>query len=232
MTLTRMGLDAHCAATSAEALAMLQNHTYELCLTDMRLTDGDGLAVLEYVSKHCHPNMPVAVITAHGSAENAVAALKAGAFDYLAKPVSLNQLRTLVRSALNSPVRRAPQAGERQGPPGFTGADRHIRGHAGDAGADRPPRAQPGPDPHQRRVGQRQGARCASGASQGFAPGRSVRRRQLRSDTRKPDGIRVLRLPQRRVYRRGRGPRRLFPGRERRARCSSTRWPTCRCRCR
>jgi two-component system response regulator PilR (NtrC family) len=65
----------------------------------MRLPDGDGLAVLDYVSRN-HPAMPVAVITAYGSAENAVAALKAGAFDYLAKPVSLNQLRTLVRSAL------------------------------------------------------------------------------------------------------------------------------------
>jgi two-component system response regulator PilR (NtrC family) len=78
---------------------MLGANSYELCLTDMRLPDGDGLAVLDYVSKH-QPNLPVAVITAHGSAENAVAALKAGAFDYLAKPVSLNQLRALVRSAL------------------------------------------------------------------------------------------------------------------------------------
>jgi two-component system response regulator PilR (NtrC family) len=99
MTLTRMGLDAHCAGTTAEALALLGKHHYELCLTDMRLPDGDGLAVLAHVSKH-HPNLPVAVITAHGSTENAVAALKAGAFDYLAKPVALNQLRTLVRSAL------------------------------------------------------------------------------------------------------------------------------------
>src|SRR5687768_6815494 len=99
MTLTRMGLEAHCAGTTAEALELLGKHTYELCLTDMRLPDGDGLAVLAHVSKH-HPNLPVAVITAHGSTENAVAALKAGAFDYLAKPVSLNQLRTLVRSAL------------------------------------------------------------------------------------------------------------------------------------
>ncbi|HWI14427.1 MAG TPA: sigma-54 dependent transcriptional regulator, partial [Burkholderiales bacterium] len=64
--------------------------------------DGDGLAVLEHVAQHC-PSTPVAVITAHGSAENAVAALKAGAFDYLAKPVSLQQLRTLVRSALKLP---------------------------------------------------------------------------------------------------------------------------------
>ena len=109
MTLTRMGLDAHCAGTTTEALALLGQHSYELCLTDMRLPDGDGLAVLAYVSKH-YPNLPVAVITAHGSAENAVAALKAGAFDYLAKPVSLNQLRTLVRSALklsSPPARRA-----------------------------------------------------------------------------------------------------------------------------
>jgi two-component system response regulator PilR (NtrC family) len=108
MTLTRMGLEAHCAGTTAEALSLLGKHAYELCLTDMRLPDGDGLTVLAHVSKH-HPNLPVAVITAHGSAENAVAALKAGAFDYLAKPVSLNQLRTLVRSALklSSPAQGA-----------------------------------------------------------------------------------------------------------------------------
>jgi two-component system response regulator PilR (NtrC family) len=99
MTLSRMGLETHCAASTSEALAMLGANSYELCLTDMRLPDGDGLAVLDYVSRH-QPNLPVAVITAHGSAENAVAALKAGAFDYLAKPVSLNQLRALVRSAL------------------------------------------------------------------------------------------------------------------------------------
>src|SRR5687767_8869468 len=103
MTLARMGLEAHCAGTTSEALALLDKNHYELCLTDMRLPDGDGLAVLAHVSKH-HPNLPVAVITAHGSAENAVAALKAGAFDYLAKPVSLNQLRTLVRSALKLSV--------------------------------------------------------------------------------------------------------------------------------
>jgi two-component system response regulator PilR (NtrC family) len=106
MTLNRMGLDAHCAGTTHEALALLGKNSYDLCLTDMRLPDGDGLAVLAYVSKH-QPNLPVAVITAHGSTENAVAALKAGAFDYLAKPIALNQLRTLVRSALKlSPANR------------------------------------------------------------------------------------------------------------------------------
>lgn len=116
MTLLRMGLDAHCVGSTTEALEHLGKHSYELCLTDMRLPDGDGLAVLEHVSKH-HPNLPVAVITAHGSAENAVAALKAGAFDYLAKPVSLNQLRTLVRSALklSRPAVRKGAEGESAG---------------------------------------------------------------------------------------------------------------------
>jgi two-component system response regulator PilR (NtrC family) len=102
MTLSRMGLETHCAASTGEAFALLQTNSYDLCLTDMRLPDGDGLGVLDHVAKH-YPSIPVAVITAHGSTENAVAALKAGAFDYLAKPVSLNQLRTLVRSALKLP---------------------------------------------------------------------------------------------------------------------------------
>jgi two-component system response regulator PilR (NtrC family) len=102
LTLQRMGLDTDCAANEFEAVQLMQKHGYDLCLTDMRLPDGDGLKLLEHVSKH-YTATPVAVITAHGSAENAVAALKAGAFDYLAKPVSLNQLRALVRSALNLP---------------------------------------------------------------------------------------------------------------------------------
>jgi len=113
LTLVRMGLEAHCAASTSEAYALLAQNSYGLCLTDMRLPDGDGLTVVEYVAKH-HPSLPVAVITAHGSTENAVAALKAGAFDYLAKPVSLDQLRTLVRSALKlpRPVQRRAQDDE------------------------------------------------------------------------------------------------------------------------
>ena len=107
MTLARMGVESHSAATQAEALALLGANSYDLCLTDMRLPDGDGLAVLDYVAKN-HPQVPVAVITAHGSTENAVAALKAGAFDYLAKPVSLEQLRALIRSALNLPRNGQP----------------------------------------------------------------------------------------------------------------------------
>ncbi len=102
MTLQRMGVETDCAATEFEAIQMLQKSSYDLCLTDMRLPDGDGLKLLEHVTAH-YAATPVAVITAHGSTENAVAALKAGAFDYLAKPVSLNQLRALVRSALKLP---------------------------------------------------------------------------------------------------------------------------------
>ena len=108
MTLARMGLEAQCAASTAEAVALLARNHYDLCLTDMRLADGDGLAVLEYVSRH-HPDLPVAVITAHGSAENAVAALKAGAFDYVSKPVQLKQLRTLVQQALKLSSADAPK---------------------------------------------------------------------------------------------------------------------------
>ena len=119
MTLARMGVESHGAATREEALALLAANNYDLCLTDMRLPDGDGLSVLEYVARN-HPNTPVAVITAHGSTENAVAALKAGAFDYLAKPVSLEQLRALIRSALNLPRSVQPREPEgvvaRKGP--------------------------------------------------------------------------------------------------------------------
>jgi two-component system response regulator PilR (NtrC family) len=102
LTLQRMGLETDCAASEFEAVQLLQKSSYDLCLTDMRLPDGDGLKLLEHVTAQ-YAATPVAVITAHGSTENAVAALKAGAFDYLAKPVSLNQLRALVRSALKLP---------------------------------------------------------------------------------------------------------------------------------
>ena len=125
MTLSRMGLEAHCAASTSEARVLLAQNTYDLCLTDMRLPDGDGLTVVDYVAKH-HPSLPVAVITAHGSTENAVAALKAGAFDYLAKPVSLDQLRTLVRSALKLPRPVPRRAQEEEAAPGSPGTAQLI----------------------------------------------------------------------------------------------------------
>ena len=100
LTLLRMGLGVERAEDLVSATKLLQTRHFDLCLTDMRLPDGDGLELVRYIDTHCD-DLPVAVITAHGSAENAVAALKAGAFDYIAKPVSLEQLRTLVKSALS-----------------------------------------------------------------------------------------------------------------------------------
>jgi two-component system, NtrC family, response regulator PilR len=102
LTLSKMGVDADTAETCAEAFEYLKGNAYDLCLTDMRLPDGNGLNILEHISEN-YPNIPVAVITAYGSAENAVAALKAGAFDYLAKPIGLKELRDLVNAALKLP---------------------------------------------------------------------------------------------------------------------------------
>lgn len=109
LTLARMGLEVDCASNVAEALAFLKDHAYQLCLTDMRLPDGDGLEIVRYLGESGH-DVPVAVITAFGSPDNAVAAMKAGAFDYLAKPVGLEQLRTLVKSALRL-TEEGPQSG-------------------------------------------------------------------------------------------------------------------------
>ena len=102
LSLLRMGLGAQSAGSLADAKALLQERTFDLCLTDMRLPDGDGLELVRYIGTHC-ADLPVAVITAFGSMENAVSALKAGAFDYLTKPLSLDQLRTLIKSALALP---------------------------------------------------------------------------------------------------------------------------------
>jgi two-component system response regulator PilR (NtrC family) len=102
LTLLKMGLEVERATTVKEAVKKVQDGSFDLCLTDMRLPDGDGLELLKFISE-ADRDLPVAVITAHGNTENAVAALKAGAFDYLAKPVSLEQLRTLVKSALSLP---------------------------------------------------------------------------------------------------------------------------------
>jgi two-component system response regulator PilR (NtrC family) len=102
LTLSRMGVDADTASSLKEAQEALKGKQYDLALTDMRLPDGDGMMVLKHIAEN-HGNTPVAVITAYGSTENAIAALKAGAFDYLAKPIKLEQLRPLVMSALKLP---------------------------------------------------------------------------------------------------------------------------------
>ena len=110
LTLSRMGLDTTRAESVAEAVRLLDREPFDLCLTDMRLPDGEGLRVVEHINQK-GLDVPVAVITAYGSAENAVAALKAGAFDYLAKPVALEQLRALVKQALKVPDQAKPAAG-------------------------------------------------------------------------------------------------------------------------
>jgi len=102
LTLVKMGLTVTAVGSLAEAGAELGRSRFELCLTDMRLSDGEGLELVRQIAA-MPGDLPVAVITAHGSTENAVAALKAGAFDYVSKPVGLEQLRTLVRAALALP---------------------------------------------------------------------------------------------------------------------------------
>src|SRR5471032_1585811 len=116
ITLLKMGLDVDSAATLAEARALLGKNAgktdYALVLTDMRLPDGLGLELVREVCA-AYKNTPIAVVTAFGSADNAVVALKAGAFDYVSKPVALDQLRIMVQSALrlNAPaVAQAPSA--------------------------------------------------------------------------------------------------------------------------
>ena len=104
LTLVKMGLGVASVGTIAEAKECLRTGHYDLCLTDMRLADGEGLELVRHIGGLA-ADLPVAVITAYGSADNAVAALKAGAFDYVSKPVGLEQLRALVRSALSLPDR-------------------------------------------------------------------------------------------------------------------------------
>jgi len=127
LTLLKMGLDVERASSVKQAIERVQAGQFDLCLTDMRLPDGDGLELLNYIAENDR-DLPVAVITAHGNTENAVAALKAGAFDYLAKPVSLEQLRALVKSALSLPqTGAAPKPAAGQALLGESGAMQQVR---------------------------------------------------------------------------------------------------------
>ena len=123
LTLMRMGVEAETARSCEEAFARLKERAFDLCLTDMRLPDGDGLGVLAHIATN-HGNTPVAVITAFGSTDNAVSALKAGAFDYISKPIQLKQLREVITSALNLPMPTA---------------DRSDRGRRSSSAAERGP---------------------------------------------------------------------------------------------
>ena len=99
MTLSRMDLGTRRASTLAEARASLEEQTPDLCLTDMKLPDGNGLELIAEIQQR-YPDLPVAMMTAHGSVETAIEALKLGAFDFVSKPVALDRLRDLVTQAL------------------------------------------------------------------------------------------------------------------------------------
>ncbi|CAN5470618.1 sigma-54 dependent transcriptional regulator [soil metagenome] len=104
LTVLKMGCDVEAASSVTQAHELLARKAFSLCLTDMRLPDGDGIDLVRHLTEAL-PGLPVAVITAFGSTEAAVAALKAGAFDFLSKPVALEQLRTTIMAALQSQER-------------------------------------------------------------------------------------------------------------------------------
>ncbi|MDA1369458.1 MAG: sigma-54 dependent transcriptional regulator [Proteobacteria bacterium] len=131
ITLGRMSLETSSAADLESARKLLSTEEFKLCLTDMRLPDGDGIELVEYIQSD-FDKMPVAVITAHGSTETAIKALKAGAFDFVSKPVDLQKLRDLVNSALRlpqqKPMESAQEAGEGEdAAPRITGQSPRIR---------------------------------------------------------------------------------------------------------
>ncbi|MFY9972908.1 MAG: sigma-54 dependent transcriptional regulator [Chromatiaceae bacterium] len=99
ITLGRMGIEAVTATSLGEAKIQLEQHRLDLCLTDMSLPDGNGIDLVRHIAERC-PDLPVAMITAHGTMDSAVAAMKSGAFDFVSKPVDLKLLRQLVESAL------------------------------------------------------------------------------------------------------------------------------------
>jgi len=97
--LEKMGIKVDCADNVSDAKHLLAHRHYDLCLTDMRLPDGNGLDLVKYIAFQ-HAGLPIAIMTAFANPDNAVSALKAGAFDYLSKPIELPQLHALVRAAL------------------------------------------------------------------------------------------------------------------------------------
>lgn len=106
MSLTRMGIDSHIANGVKQAKQLLKEHQYDACLTDLNMPDGSGLQLVSYISQY-HPQLPVAVLSAYGNMDIAIAALKAGAFDFVSKPVNQIELQHLLNQALNRPIHAA-----------------------------------------------------------------------------------------------------------------------------
>ena len=107
ITLNRMQVGTCAAQNVAEARQLLQTQNFNLCLTDMRLPDANGITLVEHIQQH-YPHIPVAVITAHGNMESAIHALKSGAFDFVSKPMELQVLRNLVQTALKLSTDKQP----------------------------------------------------------------------------------------------------------------------------
>ena len=127
ITLDRMEIACQTAANLHAARKALAEHAFDLCLTDMRLPDGNGIELVEHIQKN-FPDTPVAMITAHGNMEAAISALKAGAFDFVSKPVDLQVLRNLVSTALKL-ARNQPRAARQTygGLLGSSSAIKHIQ---------------------------------------------------------------------------------------------------------
>nr|WP_081407129.1 sigma-54 dependent transcriptional regulator [Acinetobacter indicus] len=106
MTLARMGIQTHVAHRLEQARQLLSSHHYDACITDLNLPDGNGLQLVELIAQH-FPQLPVAVLTAYGNMEIAIAALKAGAFDFVSKPINQKHLEQLLEKALNQPLFKA-----------------------------------------------------------------------------------------------------------------------------
>ena len=128
ITCARMGVATRGAGTLAEAMQLLERERFDLCLTDMRLPDGDGTDLVRTIAER-FPNMPVAMITAYGSMESAVTAMKAGAFDFVSKPLNLQVLRALIGAALRlrEPMEPSVNAGDGNGLLGTSRQMREIR---------------------------------------------------------------------------------------------------------
>jgi len=122
LTLGRMNLETRSAANLSEGRHLLNEFKFDLCLTDMRLPDGNGMDMVRHIQEN-YPQLPVAVITAYGNIETAVLALKAGAFDFVSKPVDINDLRNIVRSALKV---KQPEEESAQAIPGDPASSRML----------------------------------------------------------------------------------------------------------
>lgn len=103
MTLKRLDVESVCVENVQQAKQALAEHIFNVCLTDLNLPDGNGLQIVEHIQQH-HAGLPVAVISAYGSIDVAIAALKAGAFDFVSKPIQQTQLKALLSHALDSNI--------------------------------------------------------------------------------------------------------------------------------